>query len=67
MLVPMVERASSSAKVKRLLGDGGYGSRANFRYLHDSGMDEPVIKVRKSSSMKAKGCMPRISSSRWSS
>jgi hypothetical protein len=58
MLVPMVKNASSSAKVARLLGDGGYDSRANFRYLHDNGI-EPVIKVRKSSSMKAKGCMPR--------
>ena len=58
MLVPMVEQASSNANVKRLMGDGAYDSRANFRYLHEEGI-EPVIKVRKDSSMKAKGCMPR--------
>jgi Transposase DDE domain len=58
MLVPMVKHASSSAKVTRLMGDGGYDSRANFRYLHDNGI-EPVIKVRKNASSHAYGCMPR--------
>ena len=58
MLVPMVEQASSSANVTRLLGDGAYDSRANFRFLHEKGI-EPVIKVRKDASAHAYGCMPR--------
>ena len=40
------------------MGDGAYDSRADFRYLDRKGI-EPVIKVRKNSSMKAHGCMPR--------
>jgi hypothetical protein len=58
MLVPLVEQASSRARVTRVLGDGAYDSRAIFRYLHDRDV-EPAIRVRKTSSLKAKGCMPR--------
>jgi hypothetical protein len=58
MLEPLVEGASSKARVVRVIADGAYDSKANFRML-DSRRVEPVIRVRRNSSMKAKGCMPR--------
>ena len=58
MLQPLVRQASSSAHVSGVMGDGAYDSRANFRYLHDARI-EPVIKVRRNSSLRAMGCMPR--------
>jgi len=58
MLQPLVQQAASRASIKGVMGDGAYDSRANFRYLHDSGI-EPVIKVRRNSSHHAMGCMPR--------
>jgi len=41
-----------------VIADGAYDSRNNFRFLSDNNI-EPVIKVRKNASTKAKGCMPR--------
>lgn len=58
MLQPLVQEAASRADVKHAIMDGAYDSRANFRYLSDNGI-EPVIKVRKNSSLRAMGCMPR--------
>ena len=58
MLQPLVQRASSKVKVASAIGDGAYDSRSNFRYLHDNGI-EPVIRVRRNSSLRAMGCMPR--------
>jgi hypothetical protein len=58
MLQPLVKGASSKAHVVRTLGDGAYDSRVNFRYLHDNGI-EPIIRVRKNSSLRAMWCMPR--------
>jgi len=58
MLEPLVEDASSKTDVKRVMCDGAYDSRKNFRFLADRGI-EPVIKVRKNFSFKARGCMPR--------
>jgi hypothetical protein len=58
MLMPLVEEASSRANVTRAMGDGAYDTQASFRYLNGKGI-EPVIKVRKNSSPKAHGCMPR--------
>ncbi|MDG6988707.1 MAG: IS5 family transposase [Nitrososphaerota archaeon] len=58
MLEPLVQEAASRADVRHMIGDGAYGSRANFRYLDDHGV-EPVIRVRKNSSLRAMGCMPR--------
>ena len=58
MLQPLVRQASSKTDVSRVVADGAYDSRANFRYLHGQGIEQ-VIRVRKSSSMKAIGCMPR--------
>jgi hypothetical protein len=54
----LIDASASRSDVKRVLGDGAYDSRDNFRYSADRGI-EPVIKVRKVSSSKAKGCMPR--------
>lgn len=44
-LVPLVRKAKRKAKVKRVLGDGGYDFRKNFRFLASSGI-EAGIKVR---------------------
>lgn len=57
-LKSLVEKASKQAKITKTIGDGGYDSKTNFRYLADRGI-EPVIKVRKNSSGKAGGCIPR--------
>ena len=58
MLQPLVEEASKKAKIAKTIGDGAYDTKSNFRYLAENGI-EPVIKVRKNSSGKARGCMPR--------
>ena len=58
MLIPLVEGASSRAHVVSAIGDGAYDSRAAFRYLDHSGIEQ-VIKVRKNASLRAMGCMPR--------
>ena len=58
MLKPLIEKAREKAKIKRALADGAFDSRENFNYLSQIGI-EPCIKVRKNSSKKAKGCMPR--------
>ena len=56
MLQPLVEEASNKVKVAKMLGDGAYDTKSNFRYL-DARKIEPVIKVRKNSSGKAGGCI----------
>jgi len=58
MLKPLIEKANKKAKIKRALADGAFDSRENFNCLSQMGI-EPGIKVRKNSSKKAKGCMPR--------
>jgi hypothetical protein len=58
MLEPLVEGASSKARVVRVMADGAYDSKANFRML-DSRRMEAVIRVRKNSSTNAHGCVPR--------
>ncbi len=42
----------------KVIADGAYDSRRNFRFLSGSSI-EPVIKVRKNASTKVRGCMPR--------
>jgi len=54
----LVHEASEKAKVSKVLADGAYDSKKNFRYLAEKEI-EPVIKVRKNTSSKAGGCMPR--------
>jgi hypothetical protein len=58
MLQPLVEEASKKAKIAKTVADGAYDAKSNFRYLDDRSI-EPVIKVRKNSSRRAGGCMPR--------
>jgi len=58
MLEPLVEDSASRTDVKKVIGDGAYDSKKNFRLLADRGLDS-VIKVRKNSSSKSRGCMPR--------
>jgi hypothetical protein len=50
--------ALSKADVKKVIADGAYDSKDNFRFLSSNGI-EPCIKVRKNSSTNARGCMPR--------
>jgi len=58
VLVPLVEKAGKHCKVARVLGDGAYDSRSIFNYLDDRGV-EPVIKVRRNSSTRARGSPAR--------
>lgn len=57
-LKPLVEDASQNVHVSKVIADGIYDSKGNFRYLAGRGI-EPVIPVRRNSSRKAGGCMPR--------
>ena len=54
----LVQEAMSKNDVERVYGDGAYDSRANFNLLAANGID-PVIKVRKNASRKAKGSYAR--------
>ena len=54
----LVNEASKQVKVTKVIGDGGYDSKKNFRYLSERGI-EAIIKVRKNASARADGCMPR--------
>jgi hypothetical protein len=58
MMKPLIKEVSSIAHVVGAMMDGAYDSRANFRYLDSNGI-EPIIKVRKNASMKARGCVAR--------
>lgn len=54
----LVNRAQESVRVKRVLGDGAYDSRANFNFLSNRHI-KPVIRVRKGSVPKSMGCHAR--------
>lgn len=58
ILKPLVRGSMKVADVGKALGDGAYDSRANFQFLSDNGV-EPVIKVRKNSVPRARGCYAR--------
>ena len=58
MLGRLVKSSSNVANLRRVIGDGAYDSKSNFRMLSDMGVD-PLIRVRKNSSLKGGGCMPR--------
>jgi stalled ribosome alternative rescue factor ArfA len=55
---PLVQEAMVKNDVGRVYGDGAYDSRANFNFLASNGID-PVLKVRKNASRKAKGSYAR--------
>lgn len=57
-LKKLVSEASRKVKVSKVLADGAYDSKRNFSYLANKRI-EPVIKVRKNASSKARGCMAR--------
>ncbi len=57
-LVPLVRQAMQNANVSKVIADGAYDSRKNFRFLADNNIEQ-VIKVRKNASLHARGCMPR--------
>src|SRR5713226_4729605 len=55
----LVNRASENGvRMKRVLADGAYDSRANFKFL-DKRHIKPVIRVRSNSVPKSKGCQAR--------
>ena len=58
---PLVKEAMSKNDVEKVYGDGAYDSRANFNLLASNGID-PVIKVRKNASRKARGSYARKTS-----
>jgi hypothetical protein len=54
----LVNRARRNVRVKRVLGDGAYDSRANFNFLSNNHI-KPVIRVRSNSVPKSRGCQAR--------
>ncbi|MCL4344676.1 MAG: IS5 family transposase [Thaumarchaeota archaeon] len=54
----LVNGAVSKNNIERLYGDGAYDSRGIFNFLAEKGID-PAIKVRRNSSMRAKGSQAR--------
>ena len=58
MLKRLVDGSLSKAVLKGVVADGAYDSKSNFRMLAERGID-PLIRVRKNSSFKGGGCMPR--------
>ena len=59
MLKELVDGVSKRYSIKKVLADGGYDSKDNFRYLDRQNI-LPVIKVRKNSSVKNNTrCIPR--------
>ena len=57
-LIPLVKQAMQNTNVSKVIADGAYDSRKNFRFLANNKI-EPIIKVRKNASLHARGCMPR--------
>ena len=59
MLKELVGDASKRYNIKKVMADGGYDSKDNFRYLDEMNVI-PTIKVRKNSSVKTNTkCIPR--------
>ena len=58
MFGKLVRGSTGVANVKKVIGDGAYDSKVNFRLASDLDI-EALIRVRKNASLKADGCMPR--------
>jgi len=58
MLRRLVDGSQNKAALGRVIADGAYDSKSNFRMLADRAID-PLIRVRKNASLKGGGCMPR--------
>src|SRR5665647_1289903 len=54
----LVKGSANIANVKKVIGDGAYDSKINFRLASDMDI-EPLLRVRKNASLKGGGCMPR--------
>ena len=54
----LVKGSSGVANVVKVIGDGAYDSKVNFRLASELDI-EPLIRVRKNASFKGGGCMPR--------
>ena len=60
----MVDNTSENNDVKRVIADGAYDNKENFRYLFDNDI-EAAIKVRKNSSHRSMDCYPRKIAVLW--
>jgi len=67
----LVKGSADVADVKKVIGDGAYDSKVNFRLAGDMDI-EPLIRVRKNASLKSNGCITRkfavveqLGSSEW--
>jgi len=58
MLGRLVDGSQNKAVLGRVIADGAYDSKANFRLLADRAID-PLIRVRRNASFKGGGCMSR--------
>ena len=58
MLGRLVESSGRKGNVRRVLADGAYDSKNNFRMLASNNI-EAVIRVRKNASLRGGGCMTR--------
>jgi len=58
MLGRLVDGSQNKAVLGRVIADGAYDSKANFKLLADRAID-PLIRVRRNASFKGGGCMPR--------
>lgn len=59
MLKELVNDVSNNYNIKKVMADGGYDSKDNFRHLDEMKII-PAIKVRKNSSVKNNAkCIPR--------
>ncbi|MDQ6666870.1 MAG: transposase, partial [Thermoproteota archaeon] len=54
----LVDNALENNTLKKVIADGAYAGKENFRYLYDNNI-EAAIKVRKNSSYRFMGCNPR--------
>jgi len=66
MLQPLIKQAkknSNGKKIKAAYADGAYDSRNNFNFLDKEGT-EPIIKIRKNASTRARGSPARAEKAR---
>lgn len=54
----LVRQAAKHGPISTLIGDGAYDSRQIFSFLDERGIT-PVIKIRRNSSLKSRGCYSR--------
>ncbi len=57
-LKKLIKKTSKNANIGKVIADGAYDSKDNFRFLSSNGI-EPAIKVRRNASIHARGCYAR--------